>query len=111
MGGKPTDKQEAHVNNDKPLGAGEQEKSPGQEFFRGEAPEETGKERLERYIDYTKQRQTWWGPWGYGLIEIMLTDSQITGWKATLGKLGFKKVCVFTNGNTTRKITVFHLIF
>jgi len=81
-----------------------QSSNAGKEFFRGKAPVETAVERLDRYLDFCKQKQP------KGLIEVTLVYYQKKAWEKTLIKRGFKLVNEFVNSNTDSRIWVYHKV-
>lgn len=85
-------------------GASGQQKHPGEEFFRGEAPQESSEDRLDRYLDFLRKNTPGC------LVDICLTSWQTAYWDKELTKRGFKVVAKFTNSNTTANIVVYHLI-
>lgn len=90
-------------------------------FFTDEAPKETYKERLVRFIDFCKRRRP------RHMIEVVLSNQsfsvynnethefesirQIDLWGPILEELGFLPVTTFNNSNTGFNVTVYHLVY
>ncbi len=80
-------------------------------FFHDEAPSETGVERLDRYIQYMKERRP------QNLLEVCLIDKPVSGsnywtqeaWFPILKERGFRRVSRFKNSNSGNVVNVFHL--
>lgn len=83
-----------------------------QNFFHLEAPSETGKDRLDRFLRYLRVRRP------KGLVEVVLQDyggdedgycSQVKNWEPILKSRGFKKVGAYWNSNSGNRCHVYHL--
>jgi len=79
-------------------------------FFHLEAPKETGKERLQRYIEYMKKYRP------QNILEVCLASSyskdynQIHNWGPVLEEFGFKCVTKATNSNSSNTVAIYHLV-
>ena len=78
-------------------------------FFHEAAPRETGRERLDRYLDYLKRRRP------SGIVEVVLaTDNgypdQVGCWEPLLLERGFKEVTRAYNSNSENTCIVYHLV-
>lgn len=79
--------------------------SCNERFFTDSAPEESYRERLQRYIDFVKKRRP------KQLIEVILQDSYQKAWQEELvNNFGFVKVNNFKNSNSWLWLSVFHLV-
>lgn len=110
MGSTPTESQPAlqklsrRNNRDQNYG----EVSSDMRFFTDEAPEEDGKSRLIRYIDFMKH----WRP--SNILEVVLCKSQYdwqdqSDWIPVLAELGFRQVNKHYNSNSGNDVLVWHL--
>jgi hypothetical protein len=104
--GQPDHKVPARVakDNDKPdlLGASQ---NMGKPFHAPALPIETGKERLDRLIEYVREKRP------SHMVEAVLNQWQLPYWSELLRERGFRMVTTYTNSNTQLKIYVFHLVF
>lgn len=78
--------------------------NPGKEYFYLEAPQESGIDRLQRFMDFLKEKVP-----GH-LIEIVLLDWQRDQWKKELKKHDFIEVNRFNNSNSGSWLTVYHRV-
>lgn len=72
-------------------------------FFNKSAPEETGENRLKRFIEFIREYQP------ECLVRIVLVPFQ-SSWEPVLKKNKFKKVSEWKNSNTGRILKEYHLI-
>lgn len=81
----------------------------GIRFFSDAAPEESGKARLKRYIEFMEKNRP------RNVLEIVLCESSRyewqdqTAWVSTLEELGFKMVNRHSNSNSGNHIQIWHL--
>lgn len=73
-------------------------------FFWLTAPGESTEDRLDRYIDFLKEKRPG------GLIEVCLVSDDQSYWIEQVEKRGFKLVAQFTNSNSGNIVNVYHLI-
>lgn len=79
-------------------------------FYTGEAPIESVKDRVKRYIDYLLKVRP------HGIIEIVLATStfkeydQIVHMSDMVKELGFVEVSSCHNSNSSNRVHVFHLV-
>jgi len=75
-------------------------------WCREKRPAESAKDRFDSVVAYiTKKRPR-------GLIEVVLSQYQVTYWLKTLTDKGFKEVTTFQNSNTGgNRLTVYHLAY
>jgi len=73
-------------------------------FFTAGAPEETGRERLDRYLNYLLEHRPG------GIVEVVLVHYQKEMWHDLLTEKGFKIVSQTLNSNSSNVIYVYHLI-
>ena len=76
----------------------------GKPFHAPALPQETGRERLTRLIEYVQDNRP------SHMIEAVLNHYQLN-WAPILKEKGFRMVTTYTNSNTQTKIYVFHLVF
>ena len=79
-------------------------------FFHREAPSESRKDRLKRYIEYCKERRP------QGMIEITLAVGEHNTWHQKqwapiLKEHGFNLVTSFLNSNSENTVEVWHLVY
>lgn len=110
MGTSPVEKHESLValsrrnNSDQTYG----EVGSGMRFFTDSAPEESGKDRLQRYITFMERNRP------RNVLEVVLCESSSdwqnqTAWVPTLEGLGFKMVNRHSNANSGNFIQIWHL--
>lgn len=81
----------------------------GIRFFTDDAPEESGKARLKRYIEFMERNRP------RNVLEVVLCESSRyewqdqTAWVSTLEELGFKLVNRHSNSNSGNFIQIWHL--
>lgn len=83
--------------------------SSDERFFHMDAPEESGKDRLDRYIEYMKKYRP------KNVLEVVLAESAYRHscqmvWKPILEERGFKCVTSHKNSNSGNTIHIFHLL-
>lgn len=85
------------------------EVSSGIRFFSDAAPEESGKARLKRYIEFMEKNRP------RNVLEVVLCESSRyewqdqSAWVPTLEELGFKMVNRHSNSNSGNHIQIWHL--
>lgn len=110
MGGAPTESQPAlqklarRNNRDQNYG----EVSSDMRFFTNDAPEESGKDRLKRYIEFMEKNRP------RNVLEVVICESQYgwtdqKAWVPTLEEFGFKMVNRHSNSNSGNHIQIWHL--
>lgn len=78
-------------------------------FFTDSAPEESGKDRLQRYITFMERNRP------RNVLEVVLCESSDhewqdqSAWVPTLQELGFKMVNRHSNSNSGNFIQIWHL--
>ena len=77
----------------------------GKSFHTPALPQETGRERLDRLIEYVRMKRP------SHMIEAVLNNYQLPYWGQLLRERGFRMVTTYTNSNTQCRIFVFHLVF
>lgn len=75
-----------------------------QPFFTEEAPEETGRDRLDRYLDFLKRFRPG------GIVEVVLTYYQKDMWHGELTQRNFKIVSECVNSNSKNHLYVYHKV-
>lgn len=76
----------------------------GKNWFTDDAPAESIRDRLIRYVDYTCHRR----PDHY--IEAILTPGQLKNWKECLEEIGFREMVTFKNSNSESKLFIYGLV-
>lgn len=111
MGTSPDEKHEAleklarRNNRDQTYG----DVSSDMRFFTDDAPEESGKDRLKRYITFMERNRP------RNVLEVVLCEfsrcewQDQTAWVPTLEELGFKLVNRHSNSNSGNFIQIWHL--
>jgi hypothetical protein len=74
------------------------------DFFWLAAPVESAEERLTRYLDFLNEHRP------IGVVEIVLSDAQLIGWRPLLLEKGFILSLSAKNGNSGGCIHIFHLL-
>lgn len=85
------------------MGAGS-EMAKGAYFYPNAEPKEEAIVRLKKLLAFVDLHKT------EHLVEIVLNDYVLKGWKTTLKKLGFKEVTKFKNSNTGSRLHVLHRV-
>lgn len=73
-------------------------------FFCDSAPAETYEKRLDRIIDFIEAKRP------KGVIEVVLSDSQLILWRSKIEARGFELVTKAKNSNSGGTIHIYHLI-
>lgn len=73
-------------------------------YFRGEAPEETAAERLHRYVEYLRGKNS------QGMVEVTMISTQLAYWRKIIEDEGFVEVAKSTNSNTYNTVHLFILV-
>lgn len=85
----------------------QQYQKPGQRYFHEAAPQETYEKRLDRYLDYLKERNPG------GIVDIVIViggGADQSAWIPVLEARGFKEVARTVNSNSKATIAMFILV-
>lgn len=74
-------------------------------FYWPDAPEETKGERFDRYVEFIKKTRP------SGVIEVVLSLSQLGGWQEFVEDRGFVRVTTASNSNSHGNIHIYHLSY